>query len=142
MFFSIRVVDARPEIKYLNRHVRGELSAACEDNPEAWKDLGVELLPPGDSSMAALKTISANSHGNVIKCCASMLSLWLKRQPEASWRQLIEALKVTGLDYIATDLEGKLIPQGKHASCMCMDMHDRRAKYLQEVYMYLYSYMQ
>ena len=42
-----------------------------------------------------------------------MLSLWLQRQPEASWRQLIEALKVTDLDYIATDLEGKLIPQGK-----------------------------
>ena len=114
VLFYPRIVDDRPETKYLNRHVRGQLSAACEDNPEAWKDLGVELLPPGGNSMAALKTISANSHGNVIKCCSSMLALWLQRQPEASWRQLIEALKATGLDYVATDLEGKLIPQGKH----------------------------
>ena len=115
MFFSIHVVDARPEIKYLNRYVRGELSSACEGNPEAWKDLGVELLPPGGSSIAALKTISANSHGNVIKCCASMFSLWLERQPEASWRQLIEALKATNLGNIAADLEKMFsIPQGKH----------------------------
>ena len=114
-YFSIRVVDDRPEIRYLNRHVRGQLSAACEDNPEAWKDLGVELLPPGDSSMAALKTISANSQGNVIKCCASMLSLWLERQPKASWGQLIEALKATDLDHVATEIEGKLIvAQGNH----------------------------
>ena len=78
MFFLYpRIVDARPEIKHLNRHVRGKLSAACEDSPEAWKDLGVELLPPGDSSMAALKIISANSHGNVIMnmLCINVLAV-------------------------------------------------------------------
>ena len=78
------------------------------------------MLPPGDSSMAALKTISANSHGNVIKCCASMLSLWLQREPKASWRQLIEALKATGLDHVATEIEGKLIvAQGNHHDLDC-----------------------
>ena len=88
------------------------MCAACEDNPEAWRDLGAELLPPGDSSTAALQTISANSHGNVIKCCSSMFTLWLQRQPDASWWQLIEALKDTGFDQLATKIEKKLIPQG------------------------------
>ena len=77
-------------------------------------------MPPGDSSMAALKAISVNSRGNVTKCCASMLSLWFQRQPKASWRQLIEALKNTGLESLAIEIEGKLIPaQGtKHHQCM------------------------
>ena len=45
-----------------------------------------------------------------------MLSLWLQRQPKASWGQLIEALKATDLDHVATEIEGKLIvaAQGNH----------------------------
>lgn len=108
-------VDDRPLIKYLNRHVIGQLTAACDDNSEVWKNLGVELLPEGEKSVAALKTISANSHRDVNKCCASLFSKWLQMVPDVSWRQLIEALKVVNLEHLATAIERKLIPQGnKH----------------------------
>ena len=45
-FYSYAVYN-RPELKYLENHVRDHLCAACEDNPEAWKDFGMELLPVG-----------------------------------------------------------------------------------------------
>ena len=81
------------------------MTAACDRNPQAWKDLGIELMP---DSAAELSTISANSN-NVVTCCSSLFSLWLERQPKASWRQLIEALKNTGLENLATEIEGRLI---------------------------------
>ena len=77
-----------------------------------WKDLGVELLPEGEKSIAELKIISANSYSNVNKCCASLFSKWLQMVPDASWRQLIDALKVVNLEHLATAIERKLIPQG------------------------------
>ena len=77
---------------------QGQLTTACDDNSEVWKNLGVELLPEGEKSVAALKIISANSHRDVNKCCASLFSKWLQMVPDASWRQLIEALKVVNLE--------------------------------------------
>ena len=79
------------------------MAAACDSNPQAWKDLGIELMP---DSAAQLSIISANNK-NVVTCCSSLFSLWLDRQPKASWRQLIEALKNTGLENlaIATEIE-------------------------------------
>ena len=112
-YATFSVVDDRPEVLHLNRHVRSQLCAACADNPEAWKDLGMELMP---GSEAALGTIAANSHGNVITCCSSLFKLWLQRQPNASWRQLIQALKDIGLDKLATEIKGKLEPSVTSAS--------------------------
>ena len=104
-------------MKYLNRHIKIQLTAACEQNSEVWKDLGVELLPDGERSVAQLRTISANSHGDINKCCDSLFSKWLDMVPDASWKQLIEALKleVINLQHVAMEIERKLIPQGdKH----------------------------
>ena len=100
------LVDDRPELRYLNRYVRPQLTAACDSNPQAWKDLGIELMP---DSAAALSTISANNN-NVVACCSSLFSLWFQRQPEASWKQLIDALKITGLENLAKQIKGQLIP--------------------------------
>ena len=105
--FYVSVVDDPPEVRYLNRHVRPQLCAACEVNPQAWKDLGIELIP---DSAASLGIISANSSGNVVNCCSSLFSLWFQRQPKPSWRQLIEALKNIDLKSLATQIEGQLIP--------------------------------
>ena len=69
-----------------------------------WKDLGVELLDAGSDD--ALNIIS-NSN-DVIKCCSAMFQLWLDRQPNASWRQLIEALEKLQLNYLANDIKSKL----------------------------------
>ena len=38
-----------------------------------------------------------------------MFQLWLDRQPSASWRQLIEALKQLHLNYLAGQIESKLM---------------------------------
>ena len=112
----IPVVDDRPELKYLERHVRDNLCAACEDNPEAWKDLGMELLPVGDDTVTTLKTISVNSRGNIIKCCSSLFSLWLDRQPEATWRQLIQALTKIKLSNLAMKIEHNFIPSSAEST--------------------------
>ena len=40
--------------------------------------------------VAELDIIAADSRGSVVTCCSRMFSLWLERQPEASWRQLID----------------------------------------------------
>ena len=84
--------------------------AACEDNPEAWKDLGMKLLPVGDDTVTTLKTISVNIRGNIIKCCSSLFSLWLDRQPKATWRQLIQALTRIKLNNLAMKIEHNLTP--------------------------------
>ena len=104
LFLSI--VDDQPEHIYLNRHVRNKLCEACDVNPQAWKDLGTELMP---DAVAELSTISAQHHGSVVDCCSSLFQLWLQKQPDASWRQLIEALKKISLNRLATEIERKLI---------------------------------
>ena len=100
------IVDDQPEHIYLNRHVRNKLCEACDVNPQAWKDLGTELMP---DAVTELSTVSAQHHGSVVDCCSSLFQLWLQKQPNASWRQLIEALKKISLNRLATDIERKLI---------------------------------
>ena len=78
------------------------------NNPEVWRDVGRELL--GEQVESELNAIAADSHGSVIKCCSGMFSLWLERQPEASWRQLINALRTVKLVALATNVEKLLIP--------------------------------
>ena len=63
----------------------------------------------GEDSVADLNTISANNRGDVIQCCSSMFSLWLERQPDASWKQLIEALTKIKLNQLASKIEKLLI---------------------------------
>ena len=98
------LVEEPPKVKYLNRHVRAQLCAACDSNPQAWKDLGNELIPDGD---AAVRGIAANNQ-NVTTCCALMFDTWLQREPNASWRQLIDALNIIGLNKLAAEIAGKL----------------------------------
>ena len=74
----------RPALKYLYAHVRDNIA-------NDWYDIGVALLDPGDE--VALDTISNNHRGDAEKCAAEMLKLWLIRKPDASWDQLLEALR-------------------------------------------------
>lgn len=69
--------------------------------------MGIELL--GQESETALNTISAESRGSVVACCSGMFSLWLERQPEASWRQLIDALIDVKLVSLAAEIKRSLI---------------------------------
>lgn len=101
-------MNDRPDIKYLNRHVKPFVCGACDKNPEVWKVLGIELL--GQESETALNTISADSRGSVVACCSGMFSLWLERQPEASWRLLIDALINVKLLSLAAGVKRLLTP--------------------------------
>ena len=95
-------VDDRPDVQFLNRYVKEQLSAK---STQIWKDLGVELL--GKGSNDALDVIK-NNNGDVTNCCSAMFQLWLERQPTASWRQLIQGLKQLQLNYLANQIESKL----------------------------------
>ena len=100
---NIRIIPQQanecPEDKYLNRHVVSEVAAV-------WRDLGIELL--GQGGIAELDVIKANNVDDVTKCCSAMLTLWRKQQTDASWSQLIEALKQLKLNRIATEIEKRL----------------------------------
>ena len=106
--FCHRTVNDKPKMVYLISYVRPHVCAACRNNSEVWRDLGIILL--GEKSLPELDIISVNAHNNVIKCCSGMIRLWLERQPEASWDQLINALIDVQLESLAADIEGILIP--------------------------------
>ena len=101
------VVDDKPMEKYLNKHVRPELCKACDLNPQAWKDLGTGLMP---DAAAELSIISQDRRDSVVNRCSSMFQLWFKRQPNASWKQLIKALREIDLNTLAAQIEGMLKP--------------------------------
>ena len=96
----------RPNINFLNNYVRNHICSACTLNSELWKDLGIELL--GKDGVNDLNIISVNKRGDVIQCCSSMFSLWLERQPEASWKQLIKALIKIQLNLLASKIKKSL----------------------------------
>ena len=106
----IIAVDDRPDVKFLNRHVREQL---CAKSTHIWKDLGIQLL--GTESNDALEVIK-NNNSDVMDRYSAMFQLWLDRQPTASWRQLIQALTNLNLNYMAHQIESKLITPGLESS--------------------------
>ena len=82
--------------------MREQLSA---QGTNTWKDLGMELV--GFGSNDALDVIEHNNR-DVTECCSAMFKLWLRRNPTASWRKLIQALRNMLLNYLATQIESKL----------------------------------
>ena len=84
-----------------------------------WHDLGIELLDSND--VEELDTIEAEHPSDLTKCCTKMFQLWLKKQPTASWNQLIEALKQTGINLgtLAGKIEQMLLkPEPKGQLCI------------------------
>ena len=95
----------RPQVKYLNRYVRDPLCAAGAVGPDKWFDLGLTLIGEGSrNNLNVMKIDQRNTYG----CCDAMFSLWLQRVPDASWSQLITALRETAMDGIANDLTSRL----------------------------------
>ena len=72
-----------------------------------WHDLGIELLDP---DVEELDIIEAGC-SDINKCCTKMFQMWLKKQPTASWNQLIEALKQPGINLgtLASKIEQMLL---------------------------------
>ena len=65
-----------------------------------WYSLGLQLL--GNYSM--LDRIKSNCEGDTECCCNEMFKKWLETKPDASWDQLIAALKEVELITTATQV--------------------------------------
>lgn len=99
---SLCVDYGRPTLKDLYNHVVQESSVK-------WRDIGVQLLnPPSDS---VLDIIEKDNPRDIRGCCKYVLQKWLNKNPDASWDQLLEALRSPSveLDYLAEQIEHKLI---------------------------------
>jgi len=80
--------------------------------------LGIELLEADD--VKKLNNIQSEHPADPDICCTKLFVLWLEKQPEASWNQLIKSLRQPGLDldHLATKIEQMLLqpspgPAGK-----------------------------
>ena len=75
-----------------------------------WKDLGVQLLPP-----EMVDIIAADYAHDVVSCCKCVLKKWLDTTTDATWNQLIKALRSPSvqMDYFAGQLEQVYITQRK-----------------------------
>ena len=97
----------QPSLKYLTGYERSLLDSK-------WRELGIELLDSNDvGELDTIKTM----HQSVCNKCIEMFDLWLKKQPTASWNQLIEALRQPGIKFgiLANKIEQMLVrprPQG------------------------------
>ena len=102
----VYITGNKPTLKVLNKLVKK--SATYK-----WYDLGIELLEPED--IHALDEIQKNYPRDVGMCCTKMLQLWLDKQPEASWEQLLQALKEVEMNDLASNIEQELLSvnQGK-----------------------------
>ena len=101
-------LNQKPSLKYLNRYVRDSVGLK-------WHDLGIELLDFDD--VEELEKIEAQYQSDLDKCCTKMFLLWLKKQPSASWSQLIEALRQVKLHALVNKIEQILLqpkPKGQY----------------------------
>ena len=71
-----------------------------------WRDVGVSL----QLEYFKIKTIAGDHSDNEFLCCKYVLDTWLKSTPDASWNQLIRALRSPNvqLDSLADELEQRL----------------------------------
>ena len=78
-----------------------------------WKVLGAQLLRSDQTH--ELDIIAINYPQDVVGCCKCVLEKWLESSVDATWNQLIEALKrpSVGLNYFARELEQRLKPECK-----------------------------
>ena len=70
-----------------------------------WYELGAMLLE--EEQEPQLKLIRSTYGSDVRKCCLDMLQYWTDTHPEASWHQLVTALRSPGvdLDAVASEIE-------------------------------------
>ena len=110
-FAGCYVVDDRPELRHLSRHVKEDV---CASGPEMWFDLGIELLDHKD--VAGLNVIKSDVTKSLSQRCLEMFKLWLERQPNASWRHLITALKKIRMYKLVSDVERLLASESRVAT--------------------------
>ena len=90
-------------MKDLNKHVIPLVATR-------WYDLGLELLETKHER--ELDIIETNYRNDVITCCRKMFRKWLETRDDASWDQLIQAVKNIEVNNVASDIE-QLLLQGE-----------------------------
>ena len=70
-----------------------------------WYELGIQLLK--EDQEPHLDIIKADYGNDSKRCCVQMLWYWLKTNPKASWKQLLEALRSPTLELhtVAANIE-------------------------------------
>ena len=106
MTYIARIGSDRPSLKDLYDHVVNYVA-------EKWQDLGVQLLRFDQQNM--LDIIKADHPHDVVSCCKCVLKKWLDTTTDATWNQLIRALRSPSvqLDYLANQLEQMMTTQCK-----------------------------
>jgi len=74
-----------------------------------WYELGLELV----DSNRILKVIEADHRNDANTCCRKMFEKWLEKISDASWSQLITALKNIKME-TAADVVSKFIKSGNY----------------------------
>ena len=98
MYKRILSVNSKPTRKELLDHVVPHVTTH-------WYMLGVKLLK--DDQASHLDVIKSDHTGDNQMCCMQMFSYWLSSNTDATWNQLIEALKspVVKLTVVAAEVE-------------------------------------
>jgi len=82
-------VVSKPTLRLLQKH---KVITAVSSK---WYQLGIVLFE--DDKAYQLATIKANNN-NVTDRCYEMFGYWIQIQPNASWDQLVEALREPGVE--------------------------------------------
>ena len=97
-FTFIKVATNKPKLVDLNKFVRPKVA-------KKWRDLGIELLSAVENGVDQLDIIRENNPRDVETCCTEMFQFWLNNANDASWKELVEALKIIGHNVLAEDLK-------------------------------------
>ena len=73
----------------------------------SWYELGLQLLQEHNNG-SVLSEIEHDNPNNAKKCCVKMFEKWLNQQPNASWDQLLTALKEIKMNSAAEQIKGKM----------------------------------
>ena len=97
--------DDRPSLRDLHSHVVP--GAAVK-----WKGLGIQLLDP--TSGNELDIIERECQNDFKECCSQMLQTWLKVTPNATWNQVLAALRTPSIELyrLADQIEEKFKKEG------------------------------
>ena len=101
-------MKARPTIKEL-------INVVVPRVAPIWHDIAVGL----DIEAPQLKLIATDNANDSQRCCMEMFCYWLESRPDASWENLIHAIKVVDLSYVATDVAAEKKLLGNLCSYRC-----------------------
>jgi len=91
--------EDRPSTKDLHNHVVQGVAGK-------WRDAGVQLLDPSISD-TVLDITEIDHPQDSTTCCKRMFRKWLDTKPDASWSQLLNALRspCVQLNYLADQID-------------------------------------